>query len=209
MAPMSSAPPPIHGRHSSTRKDFLKGAAAAGAGTAGLGMLAPAAALAKGNGRGAVTHGDLAILKAAQIAEALAVTTYTNIINTAPFFQNLASDDQGYFEGGCTGGDVSLSARGKPHQKALTVHHVLLPSEDVRRCTNDAQRRSFSSRQIGHRWSGHADELRGRRLHEGLLQHGRCEPRLAAHHAAKMALIGKAKVDRKSRKIAFACQQAL
>ena len=38
------------------------------------------------------------ILKAAQIAEALAVTTYTNIINTAPFFKNLESDDQGYLK---------------------------------------------------------------------------------------------------------------
>jgi hypothetical protein len=34
----------------------------------------------------------------AQIAEALAVTFYTNIINTAPFFTRLASDDQGYLK---------------------------------------------------------------------------------------------------------------
>ena len=39
---------------------------------------------------------DTNILIAAEIAEALAVTTYTNIINTAPFFSRLASDDQGY-----------------------------------------------------------------------------------------------------------------
>lgn len=39
---------------------------------------------------------DTDILIAAEIAEALAVTTYTNIINTAPFFGRLASDDQGY-----------------------------------------------------------------------------------------------------------------
>lgn len=39
---------------------------------------------------------DVDILIAAEIAEALAVTTYTNIINTAPFFSRLASDDQGY-----------------------------------------------------------------------------------------------------------------
>jgi hypothetical protein len=85
----------------STRKGFLKGAAVAGAGSAGLSMLAPAAALAKGkrsSPHGAPTRGDLAILKAAQIAEALAVTTYTNIINTAPFFKNLESDDQGYLK---------------------------------------------------------------------------------------------------------------
>ena len=43
-----------------------------------------------------LTAGDTEILIAAEIAEALAVTTYTNIINTAPFFKNLADDDQGY-----------------------------------------------------------------------------------------------------------------
>ena len=40
----------------------------------------------------------MAILQAAQIAEALAVTTYSNIISTAPFFKNLESDDQGYLK---------------------------------------------------------------------------------------------------------------
>ena len=43
-----------------------------------------------------LTNGDRKILIAAEIAEALAVTTYTNIINKAPFFPLLASDDQGY-----------------------------------------------------------------------------------------------------------------
>jgi hypothetical protein len=92
---------------STTRKSFLKGAAVAGAGAAGLGALGPAAALAHGRhrhghgmhgGHGGLTHGDVEILKAAQIAEALAVTTYTSIINTAPFFKNLADDDQGYLK---------------------------------------------------------------------------------------------------------------
>ncbi len=83
---------------STTRKSFLKGAAVAGAGVTSLGALAPAAALAKGKKKGP-TRGDVAILKAAQIAEALAVTTYTNIINTAPFFKNIPSDDQGYLKG--------------------------------------------------------------------------------------------------------------
>jgi Ferritin-like domain len=81
----------------STRAGFLKGAAVAGAGAAGLAAL-PATSLA--NGRRGRKHGltkrDLEILGAAQIAEALAVTTYTNIINTAPFFKNLEDDDQGY-----------------------------------------------------------------------------------------------------------------
>src|ERR1700722_8843438 len=39
---------------------------------------------------------DRDILVAAQIAEALAVTTYSNIIDIAPFFTRLESDDQGY-----------------------------------------------------------------------------------------------------------------
>jgi hypothetical protein len=81
----------------STRKGFLKGAAVAGAGAASVGALSPAAAFAKAK-KGGPTHGDLAILKAAQIAEALAVTTYTNIINVAPFFKNLEEDDQGYLK---------------------------------------------------------------------------------------------------------------
>ncbi len=76
-----------------TRRGFLKGAAAVGAGAAGLGALGPAAAFAA---KGGVTRSDLKILGAAQIAEALAVTTYTNIINTSPFFKNIPADDQGY-----------------------------------------------------------------------------------------------------------------
>ena len=89
----------------STRKGFLKGAAVAGAGAAGLGAFGPAAAFAHGKKghakakKGGLTKTDLEILKAAQIAEALAVTTYTNIINTAPFFKNIPSDDQGYLKG--------------------------------------------------------------------------------------------------------------
>ncbi|HEY1215547.1 MAG TPA: ferritin-like domain-containing protein [Bryobacteraceae bacterium] len=43
-----------------------------------------------------LTKRDRDILIAAEIAEALAVTTYTNIINVAPFFPKLAQDDQGY-----------------------------------------------------------------------------------------------------------------
>ncbi len=41
---------------------------------------------------------DRQILIAAEIAEALAVTTYSNIINIAPFFTRLQSDDQGYLQ---------------------------------------------------------------------------------------------------------------
>jgi Ferritin-like domain len=79
------------------RRQFLRRGAATGAGMvagmSGLGLLAPSFAAAKSGG---VTSGDLAIVGAAQIAEALAVTTYTNIIDRAPFFKRLPDDDQGY-----------------------------------------------------------------------------------------------------------------
>jgi hypothetical protein len=83
--------------HATTRLGFLKGAAATGVGAAGLGALGPAAAFAKKRPHGP-TKGDVEILKAAQIAEALAVTTYSNIISTAPFFKNIPDDDQGYLK---------------------------------------------------------------------------------------------------------------
>jgi Ferritin-like domain len=62
--------------------------------------LLPISALARGDGdnddhRG-LCQGDREILIAAEIAEALAVTTYTNIINQSPFFTRLPDDDQGY-----------------------------------------------------------------------------------------------------------------
>lgn len=46
----------------------------------------------------ALTKGDRDILVAAEIAEALAVTTYMHIIHTAPFFKRLPPDDQGYLK---------------------------------------------------------------------------------------------------------------
>jgi len=42
--------------------------------------------------------GDRSILIAAEIAEALAVTTYSNIINLSPFFTRIPDDDQGYIK---------------------------------------------------------------------------------------------------------------
>ena len=86
-----------HNRTTTDRRQFLSRSAATGAGAlvgaSALEALLPGFATAKGKG---VTKGDLAILGAAQIAEALAVTTYTNIIDTAPFFRRLESDDKGY-----------------------------------------------------------------------------------------------------------------
>ena len=81
-----------------SRASFLRTGLVAGAGlTAVAGF--PASSLAALSGKSAaLTAGDVAILGAAEIAEALAVTTYSNIIDTAPFFKNLESDDQGYLE---------------------------------------------------------------------------------------------------------------
>jgi hypothetical protein len=85
----------------SDRRRFLGNAVAAGAGVVAGGSaieaLAPAFADAASK-KGGVTKGDKSILVAAEIAEALAVTTYTNIINRAPFFKRLEEDDQGYLK---------------------------------------------------------------------------------------------------------------
>jgi hypothetical protein len=73
-----------------TRASLLGGAA-----------LLPVSVLARDDGDDDddhLRHGDREILIAAEIAEALAVTTYTNIINQAPFFTGLPPDDQGYLQ---------------------------------------------------------------------------------------------------------------
>ncbi len=49
-----------------------------------------------GHGKSRLAKGDRDIIIAAEIAEALAVTTYMNIINTSPFFGGLPDDDQNY-----------------------------------------------------------------------------------------------------------------
>ncbi len=81
------------------RRRFLGRTVAAGAGAlasaSALDLLIPSFAAAKGGG---VTSGDVEIVGAAQIAEALAVTTYTNIIVLSPFFKRLPEDDQGYLK---------------------------------------------------------------------------------------------------------------
>jgi hypothetical protein len=91
-----------------SRRTFFTRAAAIGAtaAIAGSGLAKSASALAaeseqaeqnaKSNG---LTSGDVSILVAAEIAEALAVTTYTHIIETAPFFKRIPDDDQGYLIG--------------------------------------------------------------------------------------------------------------
>jgi hypothetical protein len=88
-----------------SRRSFFRRAAIVGAGVVaagGIGSLASAVAkpqsaevTAEDEIRNLKT-GDRNILVAAEIAEALAVTTYTNIIENAPFFKRLPDDDQGY-----------------------------------------------------------------------------------------------------------------
>jgi hypothetical protein len=98
-------------RSTVNRRSFLRTTSASSIGLASLAalgsgpLLAKAAAAAQGKDdkqdkdkKDKLTKGDIQILVAAEIAEALAVTTYTNIINAAPFFTRLASDDQGYLE---------------------------------------------------------------------------------------------------------------
>jgi hypothetical protein len=86
-----------HAGSGTDRRQFLSRTAASGAGilvgASAFEALVPSFAAAK---QGGVTKGDLAIVGAAQIAEALAVTTYSNIIDGARFFKRLAADDQGY-----------------------------------------------------------------------------------------------------------------
>jgi Ferritin-like domain len=94
-----------------SRRSFFKRGAMMSAGLVAAGGIAtlattlakPAFAAETGEDaksmRKGLTKGDLNILIAAQIAEALAVTTYTNIIDSAPFFKNIPDDDQNYLIG--------------------------------------------------------------------------------------------------------------
>jgi len=96
--------PSLEPNHSDvSRRSFLKAAAFTGAALGGLAISAQAAQSEHENDQDSMKSehehlkkDDRDILIAAEIAEALAVTTYTNIINIAPFFQSLESDDQGY-----------------------------------------------------------------------------------------------------------------
>jgi hypothetical protein len=92
----------------SSRRSFLKGAAFTGAATiAAIGGLTSTASAQQHDEDAEnmkyehdhLKNSDRDILVAAEIAEALAVTTYTNIINIAPFFKQLPDDDQGYLVG--------------------------------------------------------------------------------------------------------------
>jgi hypothetical protein len=86
-----------------SRRSFIRTAALASA--AGYAALtAPASALPQQEAlnllgeKATLRKPDRDILVAAEIAEALAVTTYSNIIANAPFFKQLPDDDQGYLQ---------------------------------------------------------------------------------------------------------------
>src|SRR4051812_9668355 len=97
---------PARQEASISRRSFFHRATVAGAaGAAGFyGLLnvanaigeEPAATNRSANAAAQFTSGDTAILIAAEIAEALAVTTYTHIVRTPGWFTRLPDDDQGY-----------------------------------------------------------------------------------------------------------------
>jgi hypothetical protein len=87
-------------RSGMSRRSFFKQATVVGATSAialgGFVSLASAQDNKNDNDSDDLRKRDRDILVAAQIAEALAVTTYTNIIDLSPFFTRLPNDDQGY-----------------------------------------------------------------------------------------------------------------
>jgi hypothetical protein len=86
-------------RRSFFKRASLGAAVVAGSAVFGGVLKAAAASTAAAPKTSGLTGGDREILIAAEIAEALAVTTYTNIINNAPFFANIPADDQQYLIG--------------------------------------------------------------------------------------------------------------
>jgi hypothetical protein len=134
--------------YTTDRRQFLGRTIATGTGalvgSSGLDALLPSLAAAAKSG---LRKGDRDILIAAEIAEALAVTTYTNIIQHAPFFRHLASDDKGYLrfarqeemshyllEQSVTGKPSPFSTFYYPHgmfASAQTTLNVLVTLEDA------------------------------------------------------------------------------
>jgi len=95
------------GQSGFSRRSFFKQAALLGAAAAAGAALAPTASAFVLHGEDPedeiphasnLTPGDKSILIAAEIAEALAVTTYSNIIHRSPFFQRIPDDDQNYIK---------------------------------------------------------------------------------------------------------------
>jgi Ferritin-like domain len=104
---VNTLPMSQNSQSASSRRSFLKGAAFTGAATiaAFSALSTPASAQQQEEIESMqyehehLKKSDRDILIAAQIAEALAVTTYSNIINISPFFKTIPDDDQGYLIG--------------------------------------------------------------------------------------------------------------
>ena len=148
---------PVNPDTNISRRSFFHRATVAGAvgatGYYGLFNLAnafgevPAANRAMETAAAKFTSGDAAILIAAEIAEALAVTTYTNIVRTSGWFTRLPDDDQGYLyaarqeemshyllEKSATGQDTPYTEFYYPHQMfvdAQTTLNTLVTLEDA------------------------------------------------------------------------------
>lgn len=146
---------PVHPNADISRRSFLHRATVAGAaGAAGFyGLLNLAGAVAQEPANGSAnanpqfTSGDTAILIAAEIAEALAVTTYTHIVRTPGWFTRLPDDDQGYLyaarqeemshyllEKSATGQDSPFTEFYYPHHMftdAQTTLNTLVTLEDA------------------------------------------------------------------------------
>src|SRR5215831_2100698 len=137
-SPDTCALPEAAGRSGFSRRSFITTAAVTGAVA-----LLPLSLLALDTGRGqdgtnddnnrddsGLRKSDTDILIAAEIAEALAVTTYSNIINTAPFFGRLASDDQGYLRAALQEEmshyalEQSVTAQPSPFTAFFYPHHM-------------------------------------------------------------------------------------
>jgi len=144
------------GQNEISRRSFFHRATVAGAAGAAAfyGLFSAAGALSEepeqnrtSNAAPAFTSGDTAILIAAEIAEALAVTTYTNIIRTSAWFTRLPDDDQGYLiaaqqeemshyllEQSATGQDTPFTEFYYPHHMfsdAQTSLNTLVTLEDA------------------------------------------------------------------------------
>jgi hypothetical protein len=81
-----------------SRRSFFKHATVLGATAVAGTVFAPTASGSDMPQSNNLTSGDRSILIAAEIAEALAVTTYSHIIHLSPFFKRIPDDDQNYLK---------------------------------------------------------------------------------------------------------------
>lgn len=156
----SEAARPVHEKSSGmTRRSFFTRATVAGATSAvalgglvrlasGLDLDADAANHKDDHGKYKLAKGDRDILVAAEIAEALAVTPYSNIINAAPFFDRLPFG-RPRLSGRCpAGGDVPLSSRAIGDRSVHFLHFILLSKEYVRGCANYVEHSRYAGGRI-------------------------------------------------------------